>query len=84
MEDVCNILGIPNVGAHGLRHSFASLAYHLGFSDLQTMEFGGWSDIQTVRGIYTHIAKIDRVKATNAMTNFYKNANENANEEKTD
>ena len=30
MEDVCAQLGITNVGAHGLRHSLASLAYHLG------------------------------------------------------
>lgn len=80
MEDVCATLNIPNVGAHGLRHSFASLAYHLGMSELETMEIGGWSDYQTMRKIYTHLAHSDRLKAQNRMTQFYENANENANE----
>ena len=31
---------MPEVGTHGLRHSFASLAYHLGMSELETMELG--------------------------------------------
>lgn len=79
MEDVCKIMGIPNVGAHGLRHSFASLAYHLNLSELATMEIGGWSDYKTVRKIYTHLAKRDRLKAQNKMAEFYENANKNAN-----
>ena len=80
MEDVCKQLDIPNVGAHGLRHSFASLAYHLGMSELEAMEIGGWSDYHTMRNIYTHLSSIDRKKAENKMAAFYKNANENANE----
>lgn len=80
MEDVCNQLDIPNVGSHGLRHSFASLAYHLGMSELEAMEIGGWSDYQTMRKIYTHLSSIDRKKAENKMAEFYKNANKNANE----
>lgn len=79
MEDVCNILGVPNVGAHGLRHSFASLAYHLKMSELEAMEIGGWSDYKTMRKIYTHLAQKDRLKAVNKMAEFYMNANENAN-----
>lgn len=82
MEDVCKQLGVPNVGAHGLRHSFASLAYHLGMSELEAMEIGGWSDYQTMRKIYTHLAKSDRLKAQNKMAQFYKNANQNANNTK--
>lgn len=82
MEDVCNILGIPNVGAHGLRHSFASLAYHLNLSELEAMEIGGWSDYKTMRKIYTHLAKKDRLKAENKMAEFYANANKNANDSK--
>lgn len=80
MERVCAELGIPNVGVHGLRHSFASLAYHLHFSELETMEIGGWSDHNTMRKIYTHLAQADRLKAQNRMAQFYENANENANE----
>ena len=57
----------------------ASFAYHLGMSERETMEIGGWSDPQTMHKIYTHLAAADRVKAENRMAEFYKNANQNAN-----
>lgn len=75
----CRRAGLPEVGTHGLRHSFASLAYHLGMSELETMEIGGWADSQTMHKIYTHLAAADRLKAENRMAAYYKNANENAN-----
>ena len=78
----CEGAGLPKVGAHGLRHTFASLAYHLGLSELETMELGGWSDAQTMRRIYTHLASADRTKAENKMAQFFKNANKNANKSK--
>lgn len=68
---VCKANGLPEVGVHGLRHSFASLAYSLGMSEKITMEIGGWSDDATMKKIYTHIARADRLKAENAMKNFY-------------
>lgn len=67
----CRSAGLPEVGTHGLRHSFASLAYHLGMSELETMEMGGWSNTQTMHGIYTHLAAADRAKAVNKMQNFF-------------
>ena len=76
---LCAENDLPKVGIHGLRHSFASLAYHLGWSELDTMRVGGWSDTQTMRKIYTHLSEIDKKKKTNSMTDFYKNANKNAN-----
>lgn len=77
---VCARNGLPQVGTHGLRHSFASLGYHLGVPELEMMQLGGWADNQTMIRIYTHIANADRVKAENAMAGFFaKNANENAN-----
>ena len=75
----CEQAGLPEVGAHGLRHTFASLAYHLGLSELETMELGGWSDTQTMHRIYTHLASSDRLKAENKMAAFFSNANGNAN-----
>ena len=78
----CEQAGLPQVGPHGLRHTFASLAYHLGMSELETMELGGWSDTQTMHRIYTHLAANDRLKAQNKMAQFYQNANENANGKK--
>lgn len=70
----CRAAGVPEVGTHGLRHSFASLAYHLGLSELETMELGGWSDAGTMRKIYTHLSQNDKAKAQNKMAEFYKNA----------
>ena len=68
---VCRRVGLPEVGVHGLRHSFASLGYHLKMSELEIMDLGGWSDYDTVHKIYTHLATLDRVKSINKMTEFY-------------
>lgn len=79
---ICNERGLPAVGTHGLRHSFASLAHHLGMPEAECMRLGGWADNQTMHKIYLHLAESDIEKHTNAMTLFYKNANENANKDK--
>lgn len=80
----CRKYGFPEIGVHGLRHSFASLAFSsdVGLSEREVMEIGGWSDPQTVHKIYEHLAAKNRMKAANKMANFFKNANENANEDK--
>lgn len=67
----CEKNNLPKVGVHGLRHSFASLAYHIGMPEQLAMELGGWSDYGTMRKIYTHLANADRSKYTNAMTEFF-------------
>ena len=70
LAKICEKNNLPVVSLHGLRHSFASLCYHLNVSELQCMEFGGWSDLTTMRKIYTHIADEDRKKATAALRAF--------------
>lgn len=79
---VCERNGFPKIGVHGLRHSFASLAFSsdVGLTEREVMEIGGWSDPQTVHKIYEHLARKNRLKAANKMAKFYKNANKNANE----
>ena len=76
---LCEKESLPQVGVHGLRHSFASLGYHLGISEREMMELGGWADTTTMHKIYTHIAKADRLKSENKLADFFKNANGNAN-----
>ena len=80
---VCRKAGLPEVGVHGLRRSFASLAYHLKWSELDTMRIGGWSDFQTMRKIYTKLAEKDNIKSVKKMEKFYstkkKNTNKNTN-----
>jgi len=78
----CKAADLPDVGVHGLRHSFASLCYHLGVSELGAMQIGGWSDYQTMRKIYTHISEKDRKQSAEKLQSFFKNANENANGKK--
>ena len=79
---VCRENGLPEVGIHGLRHSFASLAYHLGMPEKIAMQIGGWENDATMRRIYTHVSKADVLKYNNAMTDFYsKISNEIANKE---
>lgn len=80
VKAACRAAGLPDVGTHGLRHSFASLALHVGMSEKETMKLGGWSDYKTMRKIYTHVAEKDLERHINAMTAFYQNANENAND----
>lgn len=80
VHNVCKANGLPVVGLHGLRHSFASLAYSLGMPEKVTMEIGGWSNDQTMRKIYTHIAQRDKDHYTSAFTSFFENAPKNAPE----
>lgn len=71
VNKVCEDNGLPKLGVHGLRHSFASLAYHVRMSEQAAMQIGGWSDYATMRKIYTHLSSQDVGRAENAMSNFY-------------
>lgn len=57
---VCKKVGLPKVGVHGLRHSFASLAYHLNWQKKSTMKVGGWTNSKIVDEVYTHNADLER------------------------
>lgn len=70
---VCERAGLPKVGLHGLRHSFASLAYHLGWSEKVAMEIGGWADDRTMHKIYTHVSNKSVAEASASFTNFFAN-----------
>ena len=78
LDTLCFDYGFPKIGMHGLRHSFASLCYHLDLSEMETMELGGWSDISVMRKIYTHLAKKDRENAAEKLKNFFKSGNKMA------
>lgn len=71
IDRICKENGMPKVGIHGLRHSFVSLAYHLRVPEKIVMEIGGWSDYQTMRKIYTHIAKSDVSRYTEQFKGFF-------------
>jgi len=79
INGVCADSGLPLVGVHGLRHSFASLCVHLGLPEETAMSIGGWSDFTTMRKIYTHISQRDREDHVAALSGFFNPAEENAN-----
>ncbi len=68
---ICRKEGLPEVGVHGLRRSFASLAYHLGLSEEVTMRTGGWSDIYTMRKIYTKVSEKDLMDQGRVYESFF-------------
>lgn len=63
--------GLPEVGLHGLRRSFASLAHHLGWDVRTTMRFGGWSDYKTVNDFYIKLDETDLFRDATKMMEFY-------------
>lgn len=80
INSICKRNNLPQIGIQGLRHSFASLCYHLQIPELITMKLGGWSNNKTVHEIYTHLANKDIAKATTQLSNFFveQNATNNA------
>ena len=79
VNSLCRQHGFPEVGIHGLRHTFASLCYSRRLSEMETMRLGGWSDPNTMRKIYTHLAEKDKLESEKKLKKFFKNANKNAN-----
>ena len=70
INSVCRNCGLPEVGVHGLRHSFASLAVHVGMPEKNIMEIGGWSNDATMKKVYTHALSVDRNHYQNQMATY--------------
>ncbi|MBQ7002264.1 MAG: site-specific integrase [Oscillospiraceae bacterium] len=71
INKICEKNGLPKVGIHGLRHSFASLAFHLNMPEKVAMQIGGWANDQTMRKIYTHLSQADVSRHAEAFTSFF-------------
>lgn len=82
IQKICRQNGLPEVGYHGLRRSFASLAYHLGWSERQTMAIGGWNNLDVVHRVYIKLGGEDIEEAAQTMREFYENSHENSHEVK--
>lgn len=77
LEKVCKQNSLPVITIHGLRHSFASLAYHLKWDERTTCAVGGWGDPTCVHRIYTHLSKLDKNDNIEKMKQFYNGQNTN-------
>lgn len=71
INKICRENDLPEVGMHGLRHSFASLAYSLGIPEMMAAEIGGWKDLGTMHKIYTHLAERDIAKRSREFTDYF-------------
>lgn len=67
----CREHGYPKIGCHGLRRSFASLAYHLGVPERVAMELGGWTTLAVMHEHYIQIAKDDVDVQAARMRSFF-------------
>lgn len=67
INKICRSVGLPEVGTHGLRHSFCSLCVHKNAPEKFIMKVGGWSDPKTMKKIYTHVAKSDYKDAIDSL-----------------
>lgn len=76
IQTTCERNGLPVVGIHDLRRSYASLAYHLKVPEMIAAEIGGWADTATMHKIYTKIAQADVDHYSTAMAAWYENGNE--------
>lgn len=71
IKRVCIKAGLPEMGAHGLRRSFASLCYHLRIDERTVMQLGGWSNMQTVHNFYIKLAQTDENEGVKKLRNYF-------------
>lgn len=71
INKICREHGLAETAVHGLRRSFATLAYHLKWSEEMTMRVGGWNDILTMRKIYTKISERDVVAQSQVFLTYF-------------
>ena len=71
INKVCRDADLPEVGVHGLRHSFASLCHHVGIPEMECARIGGWSDLNTMRKIYTHLSEHQITDAADQLRRFF-------------
>lgn len=70
-QRLCEENGLPQIGLHGLRHSFVSLCYYLGISLMVTMRYGGYSNPTVVQSIYTHLANRELKDSEAKLKQFF-------------
>lgn len=61
---------IPQITAHWLRHTFATMLYHAGVDVLTAKEQLGHSDIKTTLEIYTHLDSVYKRRSMDKLDAF--------------
>ena len=71
INKVCREAGLPEIGCHGLRHSWCSLAHFLRIPALDAARMGGWADLGTMQKIYTHLSADDLADSAKILVDFF-------------
>lgn len=71
IENACKRAGVTVCTPHDLRRSFASLGYHLRWSERAIMAVGGWNSIETVHKIYVKLSEKDLSADVAKMQKYY-------------
>lgn len=69
-QRLCRENGLPQIGLHGLRHSFVSLCYYRKISLMVTMKYGGYANPTIVQKIYTHLADLELRESEKKLKSF--------------
>ena len=72
VKRACHIAGVTECSNHSLRHSFASLCFHLGIPMKQIQEWGGWKNSTTLDKIYIRLSASAKTKHAQAFTDFFR------------
>lgn len=73
VKRACKRAGVTVISFHGLRHSFASLCFHLRTIPMeQIQKWGGWSNDATLKKIYIHLAASAETENKAAFSGFFK------------
>ena len=57
LKIICRDNELPLISTHGLRHTFASVAYMLNMPERVVMQIGGWSNTSTMHKIYVRLSE---------------------------
>lgn len=71
VKRACERAGVTVISFHGLRHSFASLCFHLHIPMEQIQTWGGWSNDATLKKIYIHLSASAETENKAAFTGFF-------------
>ncbi|KRL02926.1 site-specific integrase [Liquorilactobacillus capillatus] len=70
LDHVINKHNLKHIGVHGLRHTFASIAFEAGATIKQVQTQLGHADVQTTLNIYTHVTKYAKKDTINKFKNY--------------
>lgn len=68
---LCSRAGLPTVGLQGLRRTFASLGHHLGLTELEVMEIGGWTNFKTIHEHYLLLDEMEKDISSEKLNQYY-------------